>query len=60
MAAKLKLKEGDVAPGFSAMTSGGGRVSLADFKGRNIGLYFYFGDDKRVVNVTNSSATRNS
>ena len=37
----LKLKEGDVAPDFSAATSGGGRVSLADFKGKNVVLYFY-------------------
>src|SRR5262245_27472958 len=36
-----KLKEGDVAPGFSALTSGGKRVSLADFKEKNVILYFY-------------------
>ena len=42
---KLKLKEGDIAPGFSAATSGGGRVSLADFKGKNVVLYFYPKDD---------------
>ncbi len=45
MAMKLKLKEGDVAPGFSAATNGGGRVSLADFKGKNVVLYFYPKDD---------------
>lgn len=37
----LKLKEGDAAPDFTADTNGGGRVSLADFKGRNVVLYFY-------------------
>ena len=42
---KLKLKEGDIAPGFSAATSGGGSVSLADFKGKNVVLYFYPRDD---------------
>jgi peroxiredoxin Q/BCP len=42
---ELKLKEGDDAPAFTAFTSGGGRVSLADFKGRNVILYFYPRDD---------------
>jgi thioredoxin-dependent peroxiredoxin len=44
-APELKLKEGDDAPDFTASTSGGGRVSLADFKGRNVILYFYPRDD---------------
>ena len=38
---ELKLKEGDIAPDFSAGTNGGGRVSLADLKGKNVILYFY-------------------
>jgi peroxiredoxin Q/BCP len=38
---QLKLKEGDVAPEFSAVTNGGGRVALADLKGKNVILYFY-------------------
>jgi thioredoxin-dependent peroxiredoxin len=38
---ELKLKEGDVAPDFSADTSGGGNVALSEFKGRNVVLYFY-------------------
>ncbi len=38
---ELKLKEGDVAPDFTAPTGGGGKVSLSDFKGRNVILYFY-------------------
>lgn len=45
MTTNLKLKEGDVAPEFSAATSGGGRVLLADFKGKNVVLYFYPKDD---------------
>ena len=42
---RLKLREGDIAPDFSAATNGGGRVSLADFKGKNVVLYFYPKDD---------------
>jgi thioredoxin-dependent peroxiredoxin len=42
---EIKLKEGDVAPAFSAATNGGGKMSLADFKGRNVILYFYPKDD---------------
>jgi len=41
----LKLEEGDAAPDFSAATHGGGKVSLADFKGKNVILYFYPRDD---------------
>jgi peroxiredoxin Q/BCP len=44
---QLKLKEGDVAPNFSVATSGGGKISLADFKGQNVILYFYPKDDTR-------------
>lgn len=42
---KLTLKEGDQAPAFTAATSGGGKVSLADFKGQHVILYFYPKDD---------------
>ena len=42
---QLKLKEGDVAPEFSAATNGDGRVALADLKGKNVILYFYPRDD---------------
>jgi peroxiredoxin Q/BCP len=42
---KLTLKEGDLAPDFSALTNGGGSVSLADFKGKHVILYFYPRDD---------------
>jgi len=44
-ALKLRLQEGDNAPGFSAPTNGGGRASLADFKGKHVVLYFYPRDD---------------
>ena len=42
---KLKLQEGDVAPGFTVATSGGGKISLADYLGQNVILYFYPRDD---------------
>jgi thioredoxin-dependent peroxiredoxin len=42
---KLSLQEGDMAPPFTAETSGGGRVSLSDFKGKQVILYFYPKDD---------------
>jgi peroxiredoxin Q/BCP len=42
---ELKLKEGARAPSFTAATSGGGKVSLSDYKGRNVILYFYPKDD---------------
>ncbi len=38
---KLKLKVGDQAPEFATTTNGGGQASLADFRGRNVILYFY-------------------
>jgi thioredoxin-dependent peroxiredoxin len=42
---QLKLKDGDVAPKFSADTNGGGHVSLAGYRGKNVILYFYPKDD---------------
>jgi peroxiredoxin Q/BCP len=42
---KLKLSEGDIAPEFSANTSGGGKISLTDYLGKNVILYFYPKDD---------------
>src|SRR2546422_10716467 len=42
---ELKLKPGDPAPPFTATTNGGRQVSLADFKGKNVILYFYPKDD---------------
>jgi peroxiredoxin Q/BCP len=42
---QLKLSEGNTAPEFTALTSGGGKISLADFKGKNVILYFYPKDD---------------
>ena len=44
-ALELKLKEGDEAPSFTATTTGGGQVSLSDYKGKQVILYFYPRDD---------------
>ena len=41
----LRLKVGDKAPSFTAATSGGGKISLADYLGQNVVLYFYPRDD---------------
>src|SRR4051812_31918195 len=42
---ELKLKEGDKAPDFTVSTNGGGKLSLSDYKGKNVILYFYPKDD---------------
>jgi len=42
---ELKLKEGDKAPSFTSQTNGGESISLEDFSGRNVVLYFYPKDD---------------
>ncbi len=39
------LKEGDKAPDFKAKDQTGETVSLSDFKGKNLILYFYPADD---------------
>lgn len=39
------LKEGDKAPAFTAKDQNGKEVSLADYKGKNVILYFYPKDD---------------
>lgn len=39
------LKVGDRAPAFSLPADGGGKVSLADLKGKPVVLYFYPKDD---------------
>jgi peroxiredoxin Q/BCP len=41
----MSLKIGDVAPAFSLPTDGGGTISLAGLKGKNVCLYFYPKDD---------------
>jgi thioredoxin-dependent peroxiredoxin len=39
------VSEGDPAPDFTATTDAGERVSLSDFRGRPVVLYFYPKDD---------------
>jgi peroxiredoxin len=39
------LQPGSLAPDFDMPTDGGGRVRLADLKGRSVVLYFYPKDD---------------
>jgi thioredoxin-dependent peroxiredoxin len=41
----LKLKEGDPAPDFTAPAANGAAVSLSEFKGQHVVLYFYPRDD---------------
>jgi thioredoxin-dependent peroxiredoxin len=40
-----KLSVGDKAPAFTLPTDDGGKVSLADYKGRRVVVYFYPADD---------------
>lgn len=39
------LKEGDLAPDFTARDSNGDEVKLSDLRGRKVALYFYPKDD---------------
>jgi peroxiredoxin Q/BCP len=57
----MTLSIGDKAPDFSLPSDGGGTVSLADFKGRNLVLYFYPKDDtpgctKEAIGFTETKA----
>jgi peroxiredoxin Q/BCP len=45
------LKEGDKAPAFTAKDQNGTKVSLADYKGKKIVLYFYPEDDTPTCTV---------
>jgi thioredoxin-dependent peroxiredoxin len=40
-----KLKPGDAAPDFTATTTDGSTVSLADYRGKKLIMYFYPKDD---------------
>ena len=57
----MTLSIGDKAPDFSMPSDGGGTVSLSDFKGRHLVLYFYPKDDtpgctKEAIGFTESKA----
>jgi thioredoxin-dependent peroxiredoxin len=45
------LKEGDKAPAFTAKDQDGKKVSLKDFKGKKVVLYFYPEDDTPTCTV---------
>lgn len=45
MASMTALSEGDKAPAFTLPADGGGKLSLADFRGKTLVLYFYPKDD---------------
>jgi len=46
-----ELKEGDKAPLFSGNDQNGRRVSLADFRGKKVVLYFYPQDDTPTCTI---------
>lgn len=45
------LKEGSTAPGFTAKDQNGNTVSLSDYKGKKIALYFYPKDNTPTCTV---------
>jgi len=47
----ITLKEGDKAPTFAAPDQNGKKVSLADFKGKKLVLYFYPEDDTPTCTI---------
>jgi peroxiredoxin Q/BCP len=48
---ELPVKEGDVAPLFSAPTGEGPIVALADLRGKNVVLYFYPRDNTPACTI---------
>src|SRR5580704_9284389 len=47
----IQLKEGDKAPAFTGKDADGKKVSLSDFKGAPLVLYFYPQDDTPTCTV---------
>ena len=47
----IQVKEGDTAPDFTAVTNGGGEVTLSDFRGKWVVLYFYPKDNTPGCNT---------
>jgi peroxiredoxin Q/BCP len=47
----ITLKEGDKAPAFSGKDQNGKKVSLSEFKGKKVVLYFYPEDDTPTCTV---------
>lgn len=47
----ITLKEGNKAPAFNGIDQDGNKVSLADFKGKKLVLYFYPGADTPTCTI---------
>lgn len=47
----ITLKEGDKAPAFSAKDQNGKKISLSEFKGKKVVLYFYPEDDTPTCTI---------
>lgn len=47
----ITLKEGDKAPVFSGVNQNGKKISLADYKGKKVALYFYPEDDTPTCTI---------
>src|SRR5437868_6715463 len=47
----VTLKEGDKAPAFSGKDQNGDKVSLSDYKGKKLALYFYPEDDTPTCTI---------
>ena len=48
---EMELTEGKKAPAFTAVDQDGNKISLADFKGKKLALYFYPKDDTSTCTV---------
>src|SRR5579863_1815355 len=47
----IHLKEGEKAPNFTGKDASGNKISLADYKGKKLVLYFYPQDDTPTCTV---------
>jgi thioredoxin-dependent peroxiredoxin len=47
----ISLTEGDKAPAFTTMDQNGKKISLADFRGRKLVLFFYPEDDSPTCTI---------
>ncbi len=47
----ITLKEGDKAPSFSGTDQNGNTISLSDYKGKKLALYFYPEDDTPTCTI---------
>jgi len=47
----ITLNEGDKAPAFKGIDQDGNKISLADYKGKKLALYFYPEDDSPTCTI---------